>query len=168
LPSLEDFYEEPGGAIAPGWYRASIVPGYATLRGVQFRTSDEPGQNGRRAFRLCFTLNEGGRTLQKTFFYDPTKLNANGVATVKKLREQFKGVKSWPGLGQEQNFSITLGNLSQLEKAMGFKLQLHPAGGVMANSYVGQQLDIRIGIDKNGYNDVTAFAQLGSKTAKKA
>src|SRR5260221_7629253 len=166
LPSLSDFYEEPGGVIAPGWYKAQVLEGYATGKGTQFTTSDEPAKEGRRAFRLCFGVNVGQRVvnLQKTFFYEADAFAPQNLARIKELRETFRSTRgAWPGQGRAQNFSITLGNLSQLEKAIGFKLARHPRGGLHATPYIGKALDVRIGTDKKGYNDVTAFAPAGTR-----
>lgn len=160
IPSLGDFYEEPGGNITPGWYDAEVLPGYATQRGTQFQTGDEPFRNGQRAFTLCYGLNVNGnqRNLQKTFFYSPEQFSAEHLAHIKNLREQFAKVKSWPGHGQDQNFSINLGQLSQLEKAIGFKLARHPGtGGLMAAPYIGKKLKVRVNTGKKGYDEITGY-----------
>lgn len=168
LPSLGDFYEEPGGNITPGWYGAEVLEGYATGRGTQFTTTDEPFKDERRIFRLCFGINVNGtqRNLQKTFFYTSGAFSGENLARIKELRETFKGQKKWPGQGQAQNFSITLSQLSQLEKTIGFKLALHPAGGLLAAPYVGKKLDVLVSTGKNGYDEVTAFAPAGSRAGK--
>lgn len=170
LPSLGDFFEEPtGGALKPGWYRGEIVAGYKTARGTEFRTEDAAQANGRRMFRLCFNLQDKGqtRTINQAFFYDPQYFTAEGLKRIKALRVQFQGVKSWPGHGNEQNANITLVHLAQLEKAVGFQLKLHPTGGFIAPPYVGQKLDVRVGIDKKNeeYRVVTAFAVAGTKAS---
>jgi len=165
LPSLSDFYEEPGGNITPGWYDAVVLEGYATGKGTQFTTADEPAKDGRRAFRLCFGIAVSGQqqNRQKTTFYDPTMFSPENLARIKEMRENFKGTKSWPGQGQAQNFSITLGLLSQLEKAIGFKLARHPNGGLLAAPYVGKRLRVRVGTDKKGFDDITGFKPVGQK-----
>ena len=165
LPSLGDFYEEPGGNIAPGWYDATVLEGYATGKGTQFTTADEPFKDGKRVFRLCFGINVGGQqqNRQKSIFYDPANFSSENLAKIKEMRENFKGVKSWPGQGQAQNFSITLGVLSQLEKAIGFKLARHPNGGLLAHPYIGKHLRVRVGTDKKGYDDITSFKPMGAK-----
>src|ERR1700751_7776 len=78
MPSLDAFYEEPGGNITPGWYAAAVLEGYATGKGTQFTTTDEPFKDGKRIFRLALGLTVGGqqRNLQKTFFYTPEMFNA--------------------------------------------------------------------------------------------
>lgn len=169
LPSLDTFYEEPGGNITPGWYAATVLEGYATGKGTQFTTTDEPFKDGRRIFRLALGLTVGGQTrnLQKTFFYSPDQFTGESLAHIKSLREQFKGQKSWAGQGQAQNFSITLGHLSQLEKAIGFKLARHPNGGLLAAPYVGKKMDVRVSTSKNGYDDITGFAPAGTRAGKK-
>lgn len=166
MPSLGDFYEEPSGNITPGWYAATVLEGYATGKGTQFTTTDEPFKDGRRIFRLALGLNVNGtqRNLQKTFFYTPEQFQPENLAHIKNLREQFKGQKSWAGQGQAQNFSITLGHLSQLEKAIGFKLARHPNGGLLAAPYVGKKLDVRVSTGKTGYDEVTGFAAPGTRT----
>jgi hypothetical protein len=170
LPSLDSFYEEPGGNITPGWYAATVLEGYATGKGTQFTTTDEPFQGeGRRIFRLALGLTVGTttRNLQKTFFYSPESFTIENLAHIKAMREQFKGQKSWAGQGQAQNFSITLGHLSQLEKAIGFKLARHPNGGLLAAPYVGKKMDVRVSTGKTGYDDITGFAPAGTRSAKK-
>ena len=171
LPSLSDFYEEPGGNIAPGWYAATVLEGYATGKGTQFTTSDEPFKDGRRTFRLALAITVNGQqqNRQKTFFYSAESFTPENLARIKELREQFKGQKKWAGQGQAQNFSITLGHLSQLEKAIGFKLARHPMnGGLLAAPYIGKSLDVRVSTGKNGYDEITAFAPSGthSKSGK--
>jgi hypothetical protein len=170
LPSLADFYEEPSGGISLGWHGARIIAGYPTQKGTQFQTSDNESANGRRALRYCLSVNDGGteKTTQQTYFYDPQMFTNEGIARVKELRAQFKGVKSWPGHGPEQNLSITLGALSQLEKAVGFQLKRHPAGGFITAPYIGQQVDVRIGRDKDDYTRVTAFAKFGEKSRSRS
>jgi hypothetical protein len=161
MPSLDDFYEEPGGNIPPGWYEADILEGYATGRGTQFVTGDEPGKNGQRMLRFCFGVNVSGhqRNLQKTWFYTEGQFEGEYLARIKGLREQFAGVKSWPGHGKEQNFSINLGQLSQLGKAVGFKLVKHPngSGGLMAKPYVGKKLRVRVMTGKKGFDELAGF-----------
>lgn len=169
IPSLDSFYEEPGGNITPGWYAATVLEGYATGKGTQFTTVDEPFKDGRRIFRLALGLlvNGSQRNLQKTFFYSPESFSAENLAHIKSLREQFKGQKSWAGQGQAQNFSITLGHLSQLEKAIGFKLARHPNGGLLAAPYIGKKLDVRVSTGKNGYDEVSGFAPAGTRATTK-
>ena len=174
LPSLDAFYEEPSGNITPGWYAATVLEGYATGKGTQFTTTDEPfngpsGGDGRRIFRLALGLTVSGaqRNLQKTFFYSPEQFSGENLAHIKALREQFKGQKKWQGQGQAQNFSITLGHLSQLEKAIGFKLARHPNGGLLAAPYIGKKLDVRVSTGKNGYDEVTGFAPAGTRAKAK-
>ena len=168
MPSLSDFFEEPGGHITPGWYAAEVLEGYATGKGTQFTTTDEPFKDGRRIFRLALGLTVAGqqRNLQKTFFYGADQFSAESLAHIKALREQFKGQKSWAGQGQAQNFSITLGHLSQLEKAIGFKLARHPNGGLLAAPYIGKKMDVRVLTGKNGYDEISGFAPAGTRVGK--
>lgn len=160
IPSLDSFYEEPGGNITPGWYDAEVLPGYATQKGTQFTTADEPFKNGQRVLRFCFGLyvNSQQRNLQKSFFYTPDQFGAEYLAYIKGLREQFAKVKSWPGHGQDQNFNINLVQLAQLEKAVGFKLAKHPGtGGLMAAPYIGKKLKVRVSTGKKGYDEITGY-----------
>lgn len=171
MPSLDAFYEEPSGNIAPGWYGSDVLEGYATGKGTQFVTSDQPSVKapGKRELRFCLGLNVNGsqRNLQKTFFYTPEQFSPENLAHIKQLREQFKGQRSWAGQGQAQNFSINLTQLSQLERAVGFKLVRHPNGGFLVAPYVGKKLDVRVSTGKNGYDEVTGFAAAGSRAARK-
>jgi hypothetical protein len=163
MPKLEDFFEEPGGNITPGWYDAEVIEGYATGRGTQFTTSDEPSKDGKRALRFCFALavNNSVRNLQKTFFYAPEQFEAQYLAQIKEMREQFKGQRgAWPGQGQAQNFSINLGQLSQLSKATGFDLRKHPNGGLMPNTTIGKRIKVRVSLGKTGYDEVTSYKAL--------
>jgi hypothetical protein len=168
VPSLDDFFEEPGGNIPPGWYDATILEGYATGKGTQFLTGDEVGKDGQRMLRFCFGVSVGGsqRNLQKTWFYSPGQFDGAHLAHIKSLRQKFAiaKVKSWPGHGKEQNFSISLGQLSQLGRAVGFTLTTHPqTGGMMATPYVGKQLRVRVSTGKKGYDELVGFSAVKAR-----
>lgn len=169
LPSLADFDESSG---LHGWYEATVLEGYATQKGTQFVTGDGPGQNGRRELRLCFALAVGRstRNLQRTFFYAPENFTVEGLTRIKELREQFRNQRSWPGHGHDQNFSINLGHLGQLEKAVGFKLQNrergNPSSGFVTAPYVGKRLDVYVAPGKNEYDEIKGFAAAGTRAKR--
>jgi hypothetical protein len=170
IPSLADFADEPTGNITPGWYGATVLEGYATQKGTQFTTGDTPGKDGKRELRLCFGIAVGNsvQNRQRTFFYRPEDFSVENIAKVKALREQFKGQRSWAGQGQAQHFSIIIGELGQLEKAVGFKLARHPNGGFITVPYVGKRLDVRIRLGNKGFDEVAGFAPAGKMTSKRA
>jgi hypothetical protein len=178
MPSLADFAEEPGGAWPKGWYRAEFIEGYATTKGTQFTTKDEPSKNGTsRNLTLClriagdFYMNDGERKagpggVRNTFEqinyrlddFTPAKL-----AMVKELRESNKGVRgAWPGQADQQRTSLALAKLGQIEKAMGATFKRTPLG-LSASHLSGRAVDVRLGVDDKGYNEVTAFAPAGSR-----
>lgn len=167
---LSDFAEEPGGPLRPGWYKAEVLEGYATRSGKQFATSDSLSQAGdSRNLRLCFKVAVPGkepRNIQKTINYRTTDFTPERLAVIKEARQEFSGVQGrWPNV-ELQRSSLAVAQLGQVGKATGVGVPLTHEGNINASRFVGKKLDVRLTIDKNSYNDVTAFA--ASSTFTKA
>lgn len=170
LPSLSEFAEEAGGAWPVGWYKAMVIDGYATRKGTVFTTEDTPSRDGQsRNMRLCLNVTgaAGTRNTFDTFNYRISDFTPARLEQIKELRQQFKGTRgAWPGQADAQRTSLAIANLGQLEKALGFRFKRHPEGYLVPGTFVGQKLDIRLGVDDKGYNEVTAYAAAGSRTGK--
>lgn len=168
--SLTDFAEDPSGAWSPGWYKAEIIEGYATQKsGKVFTTEDSTSSKGdSRNLRLCFRVtNAKGdeRTMQESYNYRPSDFTAERLTFIKEARAEYKGVKGRWSDADAQRSSLAIAKIGQFQKAIGFpQLKLTPAGGIVANVFVGQAVDVRLSVDDNGYNVVNAFAPTGSKT----
>lgn len=168
LPDIADFAEEVGGAWPKMWYRATIIEGYATRKGHQFITKDAPSKDGSsRNLQLCFLVtNVKGdeRTLQESYNYRVSDLTPERLAHIKELREEFKSVQGqWPDRDGQRS-SLAVAKLGAIKKAVGFNLTKGPDGGIMAGVFVGQQVDVLLGIDDKGYNFVSKIAKAGDKT----
>lgn len=171
IPSLSEFADEPGGAWPKGWYVAEIIEGYATAKGKVFTTADETSKNGEsRNLRLCFKVigPSGDRTIQEVINYRVTDFNPERLAHIKELRQEYKGVKGRWSDNDGQRSSLAIARLGSLEKSLGFRLKRNGSGGLVPGVFVGQKLDTRLGIDDNGYNEITGFAKLGDKTGHKS
>jgi len=162
---LTDFAEEAGGALNPGWYRASIIGGYATQRGKQIVTGDTLSSKGdSHNLKVCFHLTQPNRNLFNSFNYRTSDFTADRLAQIKALREQFAGTQgAWPGQSDAQRSSLAIADLSQFQKAVGMSIPRNN-GILNASPLVGQSLDVRVGVDKKGYNEITAYATLGKRT----
>lgn len=174
---FSSFADEPSqGAWPNGWYKATIIDGYATRRGHQFQSEDVVSKAGdSRNLRFCFAVTRGAgvedadkRNLQEQFNYRPEiLLTADGLAHLKEARAEFKNAKSWPGAAKVlQSSSITLGRLGQLQKAIGLKLQSSTGKSFNPSVFFGQALDVRVGVDEAGFNTVNEFAKAGEKAKK--
>ena len=166
--SLADFAEEPGGAWSPGWYKAEIIEGYSTAKsGKQFNSEDTVSKNGdSRNLRLCFRLkNAKGdeRTMQESLNYRPQDFTSERLSFIKEMRVEFKNARRWPDTDAQRS-SLAIAKIGQLQNAVGFKQLKIVNGGVAATTFVGQALDVRLAMDDNGYNVITAFSTAGSKT----
>lgn len=171
LPSLADFAQEPGGAWPKGWYAATILEGYATPKGTVFQTLDNPSKAGdSRNLMICVSMDGGKLGTRNTFTqlnYRAGDFTADRMAAIKEAREQFKGARgAWTGQTDLQRSSLALAQLGQLEAALGFRLPLHPAGHILAAKLVGQKMDVRLGEDEKGYNEINAFAKAGTRAKK--
>jgi len=162
---LSDFAEESGGALAPGWYRALIIEGYATIKGKQIVTGDTLSSKGdSRNMKVCFGL-AIGRNIFNSFNYRTTDFTPERLAQVKELRLAFKGTQgAWPGQADAQRSSLAIADLAQLQKSLGLSLPRTDEGNLNPMPLVGQTLDIRLNVDAKGYNNVTAYAAAGTRT----
>jgi hypothetical protein len=167
VPTLADFAEETGGAWPKGWYSAEIIEGYSTRKGTVFTTEDNPSKDGNsRNLRLCFKVHKGTdeRTIQESFNYRVTDLTPERLKHIKELREEFKGVKGrWPD-ADGQRSSLAVAKLGMLERALGFTLKRATNGQLVPGVFIGQKLDVYLGVDDNGYNEVRQAAAFGTRT----
>lgn len=170
LPSLADFAEEPGGALPRGWYAAEIIEGYASRKGNQFETKDDVSKNGSsRNLTLCLRIspkNGEPKNMQERVNYRPSDLTPERLAFIKEVREEYKGVKGKWSDADAQRSSLAIAALGQIEKALGVRFKRTADGAIVPGSLIGKKLDVRLGIDDNGYNEVTAHAPLGAFTGK--
>jgi hypothetical protein len=172
LPSLADFADEVGGAWPKGWYAATIIEGYATPKGKQFSTGDTPSQKGdSRNLRLCLKATDGKseRTMQESFNYRQGDFSAERLAFIAEARTENKGLKNWADKDAQRS-SLAIGKLGQIGKAIaeGFQFSINGNGGLNVAPLIGVAVDIRLGINDDGFNEITGFAPAGSKTAKKS
>lgn len=167
LPSLADFADEVGGALPRGWYPAEVIEGYATRKGNQFVTEDIPSKDGSsRNLRLAITVTPPKGNARNLFYstnYRLSDFSTERLAYIKQLREEMKGVKQWPDR-DAQRTSLAIASLGQLEKAFGTPFKRTPTG-LMVTPLVGKKVDVRLNINEDQYNDITAFAPLGTITA---
>lgn len=175
---------EGAGSWPRGWYRALVLPGYATGKGTAFETRDLVAKDpSSRNLFICFEIQGdvlvptsrvaedrklkpgpgGVRKIRATFNYRPTDLTERRIAEVKAARERFKGVQGrWPDAAIQAS-SLSLARFGQLQEALGFKL---PFNGRQfdASIFVGQRFDIRLDVDdEKGFNEVAAVAKAGEK-----
>ena len=189
-PSLSDLAtpEEGAGAWAPGWYKATILAGYQTGRGKVMQTSDVTAKDpSSRNLFICFAVNGdvyvpsdvnpanrkltkgpgGVRNIRTNYNYRPSDFTPERIAAVKQARAQNKGVSGAWADSDTQRSSLALGQLGQLEKAIGFKLPF-AHGRINPAPFVNQQIDVRLTItvesekQKGGFSEVAAVAQSGS------
>jgi hypothetical protein len=166
---LNDMAEEPGGPLAPGWYKATVIEGYGTRSGKQFTTTDEPSKDGAsRNTRLCLSIQPvkgDPRNLQTSQNYRPSDFTPERIAHVKQLRVDFGGVQGrWPDTDGQRS-SLALAKVGQIGKATKRGVPLSASNQVVPSKYIGAELDVRIIIDQNNYNDIKEYAEAGSKTA---
>jgi hypothetical protein len=189
-PSLSDLAtpEEGAGAWAQGWYRGTVLDGYATGRGKVMQTIDLPSKDAlSRNLFICIAVNGdvfvpsdpnpakrvlakgpgGVRNIRATYNYRPSDFTPERIAAVKNARAQYKATQgAWPD-ADIQRSSLALGQLGQLEKAIGFKLPVE-GGRINPAPFVKQQLDVRLTItvesekQRGGFSEVAAVAASGS------
>lgn len=169
--SLVDFAEEPGGAWSNGWYKAKTIEGFATAKSnKQYNTEDSvSGKGDSRNLRICLTVtraNGDERTLQDTLNYRSGDFTSERLAYIKQAREDNKGERHWNDKDAQRS-SLAIASIGQLQKALGFEQLKLANGGIVAGAFIGQDLDVRLGADENGFNVVTAFAPAGTKTGGK-
>jgi len=172
IPSMIDMADEPSqGAWKTGWYRATILDGYSSKRGTQFTTSDVSSKAGdSRNLRLCLAVQSTDgkevRNLQDQFNYRFQDLDVDYRKNIKEARAEFKGLQKWPGAAADlQRSSIAIGQLGALEKALGFGFKSTPVG-INPSPLVTHEVDVRLGVDENGFNDVREYAKAGEKVRK--
>lgn len=172
MPSLSDVAQEAGGNWPKGWYPGEIIAGY-TAGGYEFTTSDAPSKNGdSRNLRVAVRVtsptaksDDEGNTVaagaaRNTFVnrnYRTTDLTSANVSRIKNKQGDVKD-KEYQRLG------IVLGQLGQIEKAIGFQWQRHPQGHLLAEPLIGQKVDVRLSKGEKGYDEITAFAPAGTRT----
>jgi hypothetical protein len=167
---LSDMADEPGGPLAPGWYAAEVIEGYATRKGKQIVTSDSPSQDGssRNALLALKVSPVRGepRNLQTRFNYRESDFKPERVQYVKSLREDMKGVQGrWPD-PDGQRTSLLLAKIGQLGKATKVGVPLTAENTIVVGKFVGAKLDVRIVVDNNGYNEIKEYAESGTKAPK--
>lgn len=169
--NLSDFAAEPGGAWPTGWYKAEVIEGYATAKGHQFTTADAPSQKGdSRNLRVCFRVTSATaeRTLQESLNYRSSDFSAERLAYIKEARAEYKDVKGRWVDADAQRSSLAIAKIGQFQKALALDhLPLSGDGGIVAGAFVDKAVDVRLGVDDNGYNVITAFAPAGTKTGGK-
>lgn len=165
IEGLEDFAEEPQGAWKNGWYPAVILEGFQTRKGKTIETGDSVSQKGdSRNLKLCIKVANGKdeRTLITSFNYRTSDFTPERLAFIKEARAENKGVKGKWSDSDAQRSSLALASLGGLAKAVGFSPKLAPQGGLIAGIYVGQAVDVYLGVDDKGYNEVRNFAKSGT------
>lgn len=169
--ALTDFYEEPGGAWTPGWYKAVVIEGYKTPKsGHQFATEASVAAKGdSNNLRLCLKIFKGEqeRTIQEVFNYRQMDFSAERQAFIKEERAANKDSRNWPDKDAQRS-SLALVSLSQITVGLGLDktggLTILPNGNIATAELIGKACDVRLNTDEKGYNRVTAFAPAGTKT----
>lgn len=170
MPSLAEFAHEPSsGAWPDGWYAATVLEGYATNSGHEFVTEDTPSKDASsQNVRICLRMkNKAGeeRNYFTTFNYRKTDLTSAVMGAVKKALETAKAQKwsnkDWPADWKDIHRTvIAIQGLSQLERALGQKLQKTEVGTLKVSNFVGQKLDARLKLnEETSYSDVVELAK---------
>lgn len=175
MPSLSDVAQEAGGAWPAGWYPAEIIEGYQA-KSYTFTTEDSLSKGGdSRNLRVSLRVtspaaraDELGNSVvagatRNTFFSTNYCTDFLTAANVKRIKNNDGDPKDKAFM----RLRIALGQLGQIEKAVGFSFQKHPQGHINPAPLIGQKVDVRLSIGEKGYNEVTAFAPAGSRTSKK-
>jgi len=177
---------EGAGAWPKGWYRATIIDGYSTGKGTVMETRDGLSNNGTsRNMHVCFavdgnifvpsdsdpakrklTKGPGGvRNIRETYNYSPADSSPERLAAIRRAREGYKAKQgAWGEKGTEahslQSSSLSVGRISQLQKAVGFKLPFE-ANRFDVRPLIKQSVDVRLTIDEKGFSEVAAVAKSG-------
>lgn len=166
VPSLADFAEDSGGAWPKGWYKAEIIEGYSTPKGKQFFTENNTSKNGDSInMRLCFRVtNAKGdqRNIQEQFNFRPTDFTPDRLTFIKEVRQEYKGVRGRWADSDAQRSSLAIAKIATIEKALTFSLR-DRHGNTQPARAVGHSLDVRLGINEEGYNEITGFDVAGAK-----
>jgi len=173
---LDELAKEPAAGVWPvGWYKATIVEGYASRKGNQFTTSNFLSKAGTSwNFRLCLAVTDAKgelRNIQGSFNYRTEDFTPERMAAIKDAREEFKGVKEWPGTAKDlQRSSLAIASIGQLKKAVGFSIRTLDNGTIDPTPFFNQAVDVRLGhrTQENGqvFNEPTDFAPAGTKVGK--
>lgn len=167
LPDLTEFADEPGGAWPKGWYRATVVEGYATRKGTVFETADNPSKDGAsRNMRLCFAFTSPSgetRNLQESFNYRITDFDADRIAHIKEMRQEYKGVRGKWSDTDSQRTSLAIAKIGQLAKAFGISPKRRSDGALVPAVFVGHEVDVYLNVDDQGYNEIRQFAKAGER-----
>lgn len=201
ISKVADEPSTAGGPWPRGWYKATIIEGYATKNGTQWRTEDTASKAGdSRNMRICVHVTndkirkgESVTVKRKGAEHGPfncpelaineqkdtwgsynykieylTKENIETVTRLRKLAVDEKWGNKWPSqFAEQQKMSLSLGRLMQLYKALGFGPTKTDAGFINVQPLIGQQLDVHLGLNEDGYNDVTEVAKLNEGGKKK-
>lgn len=169
--------EEGAGQLPDGWYQARILEGFSTRKGKLIQTSDAPSKDmqsrnltlalvldaskyvpsSKKPSERVLTAGPGGdRNMFTRLNYQPSDLTPARVAEAKAIITKMKS--GYQPTRTEQSLYLSLGRVSQLEHALGFKMQRNGTG-FTAHPLFGQVVDVRIAPDKKGeYQEVKAFA----------
>lgn len=171
VPSLSDLAAPVGGAWPKGWYAAEVIEGYSTPKGKVFTTSDDVSQRGdSRNARLCLKVtNAAGdsRTMQESFNYREADFSLDRIAFIKDSRRENASVKGAWADKDAQRTSLALAKIGQLEQALGFALR-SSENRMIPGRAIGQKLDVRLGENEDGFNEVTAYDKSATKVKKSA
>ncbi len=165
VPSLDDFANDPGGAWPNGWYRATVIQGYASTKGKQFVTGNVVSQRG-DSFnaRICLKLvgPKGERIIQENINYRTSDFSADRLAFIKQAREENKGVRGRWADTDAQRTSLALGTIGEVEKAFG--VTIRTLDGVLTPATLnGKSVDVRLSTDDKGFNVPTGYTKAGEK-----
>lgn len=170
MPDIDEYAAEPSeGAWPAGWYKAEIIEGYATQSGKQMETADALSKNGdSRNVNICFRVTNGEKTrnYRGGFNYREDDFNPDVLEAIKEARTEFSDTRGkWPGEAADiQRSSLAVAKIGQFQKAVGFKFARHD-GRLDPTVFVGQQVDLRMKVNEDGFNDITEYAKLGERTS---
>jgi hypothetical protein len=181
LPDLSDFGKEPssgpwehqGFGPSNNWYPAEVIEGYATASSFQWTTEDTASKDGAsRNMRVCFRVTNSSnetRNIWASFNYRLDDFSARKLSAIKELREQYAGKKGAWAEKDLQRTSLAVASLGQFERAFDKKVRLSrtEAGNLNPGNLTGYKIDVRLGVNEDGYNTVEEYARLGERTVKK-
>lgn len=166
---LSDMADEPGGALAPGWYSFDIIEGYSTRKGTQFVTEDTISKDGAsHNSRICLSIKPikgDPRNLQTSFNYRTSDFSPERIQHIKEMRAELKQVKQWPDR-DAQRTSLALARLGQLGKATKVGVPLTSDNTLIPAKFIGSGGDVRVIIDSNGYNEAVEYAEAGTRAPR--
>lgn len=170
INGLEEMAEEPQGAWPKGWYSAEVIEGFQTRKGKTIQTGDAVSKDGAsRNLKLCVRVKNGveERNMIASFNYRVSDFSPERIAFIKEKRVEMKGVRGrWPDTDAQRS-SLALAFIGGLTKALGFSPKI-ANGGLVSGIYVGSKVDVYLGQDEKGYNEVKNFSALGTGGKKQA